>query len=57
MAERALAALDAGGDAPFYKAKLATARFFMRRMLPETAGLALVIQSGATTVMDPEALD
>jgi hypothetical protein len=55
MAERALAALSTGGDGPFYEAKLATARFFMRRMLPETAGLALAIRSGAATVTAPEA--
>jgi Acetyl-CoA dehydrogenase C-terminal like len=56
MAERALAALAAGGEASFYNSKLATARFFMRRMLPETAGLALAIRSGAATVIAPEAV-
>jgi len=47
MAERALGALDGGGDVAFYAGKLATARFFMRRVLPETAGLALTIRSGS----------
>jgi len=42
-------------DALFYKGKLATARFFMTRLLPETAALAAQIGAGASTVMALEA--
>jgi butyryl-CoA dehydrogenase len=35
----------------FYKAKLLTARFFMERILPQTAGLLQAINSGAKTMM------
>jgi hypothetical protein len=53
MAAAAQAALDAGtGEAAFYEAKLATGRFYMARLLPET-GLRLArIRSGAAPVMD-----
>jgi hypothetical protein len=57
MAQRARAALDGGtDDAAFYEAKLATGRYYMQRLLPET-GLRLArIRSGADPVMDlPEA--
>lgn len=56
MAERALGALDDGGDVAFYAGKLATARFFMRRVLPETAGLALTIRSGGAPLAAGDAL-
>ena len=39
----------------FYRAKLATARFFMQRLLPQTAGLAAAIGAGATPVMELDA--
>ena len=45
------AALAKGGDAAM-KAKLVTARFFMERMLPETAAHVARIQSGAGSVME-----
>ena len=52
MARAAQAALDAGeGDATFYKTKLATGRYYMKRHLPAT-GLHLArIHSGAEPVM------
>lgn len=48
MAEAAAA--KTGSD-PFYDHKLATARFFMDRMLPDTAGHLAKLQSGAEPVM------
>ena len=41
----------ANGDAGFYEAKLATARFFFDRILPETAGLFAAIKSGKGSMM------
>lgn len=55
MAKIALAKSEAGEDAGFYRAKLATARFFMARLLPETSSLLTVIASGAKPVMALEA--
>ena len=44
--------LDTGAKgADFYEAKLATARFFMARVLPETSSLLSKITSGAEPVM------
>jgi alkylation response protein AidB-like acyl-CoA dehydrogenase len=54
MSERALAGKSDGDDA-FYAAKLATARFYLRRILPETTGLALAIRNGAATIMATDA--
>ncbi len=46
----------ANGDASFYEAKLATARFFFDRILPETAGLFAAIKAGkASTMALPDA--
>ena len=42
----------ANGDEAFYKAKLATARFYMTRVLPETAGLFAGLTTGAKTLME-----
>ncbi|HMA52044.1 MAG TPA: acyl-CoA dehydrogenase C-terminal domain-containing protein [Magnetospirillaceae bacterium] len=42
----------ANGSTPRYSAKLVTARFFMERMLPETAAHLARIQSGAASTMD-----
>lgn len=39
---------------PFYRAKLRTAKFYMERLLPQTASLLAAIRSGATPVMDFE---
>ena len=51
IAEAALAK-SGNGAAPAMKAKLVTARFFMERMLPETATHLARIQSGATSTME-----
>ena len=51
MSRAALTSLDAGGDAAFAQAKLATGRYYMARHLP-ACGLHLArIESGAETVM------
>ena len=53
IAEASLAQLPkANGAAPTYSAKLVTARFFMERMLPETASHLARIQSGAGSTME-----
>jgi hypothetical protein len=54
-ARMAKVALDrqSGGD-PFYRAKLATARFYFAKLLPETAGLIRTARSGAAPLMDME---
>ena len=54
MAEIALGK-SAGEDAAFYGGKLATARFFMTRLLPESSALAAQIGAGAKTLMALEA--
>ena len=53
MAKIALAKLDSGD--PFYKAKLATARFYFARLLPETAMLIRQARSGAKSLLELEA--
>jgi len=53
MAKIALTKL-ASGD-PFYTAKLATARFYYARLLPETAMLILQARSGAANLLDLDA--
>jgi len=52
MAKVALAK-EAGGD-PFYKAKLATARFYFAKLMPETASLIRTARAGAKPMMDVE---
>jgi acyl-CoA dehydrogenase len=52
-AQAKLAAKD--GNAAFYEAKLATARFWMERMLPETASLSERITAGADGLMTLDA--
>jgi hypothetical protein len=42
----------AGAEAGFYKAKLATARFFMARILPQQAALFQTIGSGKQSLME-----
>ena len=54
IAEIALAKLG-GEEAAFYKAKLATARFYMARVLPETNALFANIAAGAKPLMELEA--
>ena len=46
---------QAGDEAGFYKGKLATARFFMSRILPQTSSLLTVISAGAKPLMTLEA--
>ncbi len=41
----------ANGDAGFYKGKIATAQFYMDRLLPQTAALYLGIKSGKASMM------
>ena len=53
MAKVALAKVD-GGD-PFYKAKLATARFYFAKLLPETAGLIRSARAGSASLMELDA--
>jgi hypothetical protein len=58
MARAARAGLEAGtGDAAFYRAKLATGRYYMARQLPATAMHLSRIRSGAETVMELAAGD
>jgi alkylation response protein AidB-like acyl-CoA dehydrogenase len=53
MAEAANAKLASGeGDAARMQAKLVTGRFFMQRMLPETAAHLVRIQAGAASTME-----
>jgi hypothetical protein len=54
MAQVALARVAADGESvePFYIAKLATARFYFQRLLPETAYHIRAARSGAKGVMD-----
>jgi alkylation response protein AidB-like acyl-CoA dehydrogenase len=50
MAKVALQKLETGD--PFYKAKLATARFYYAKLLPETASLIRTARAGAKPMMD-----
>ena len=54
MVEAANAKLAAGADgsADKLKAKLVTAKFFVERMLPETAAHLARIQAGAASTME-----
>jgi alkylation response protein AidB-like acyl-CoA dehydrogenase len=59
MARAALVAQEmlaaGGGDAGFYKAKIATARFFAEHLLSQAPGLAAtMIKGGASTLAVPE---
>jgi alkylation response protein AidB-like acyl-CoA dehydrogenase len=54
MAEISLGKTE-GTDGAFYKGKLATARFFMARLLPESTALFAQIGAGAKTLMGLEA--
>jgi alkylation response protein AidB-like acyl-CoA dehydrogenase len=53
MAKVALERLDSGD--PFYKAKLATARFYFTKLLPETASLIRAARAGAKPLMELDA--
>jgi alkylation response protein AidB-like acyl-CoA dehydrogenase len=50
MAKVALAKKDSGD--PFYKAKLATARFYFAKLLPETAALIRSARAGVAPLME-----
>ncbi|MEM7212564.1 MAG: acyl-CoA dehydrogenase, partial [Pseudomonadota bacterium] len=53
QAKAAQAALNAGAeDAEFYRNKLTTGRYYMKRILPETALRLARIETGAEPVMD-----
>jgi hypothetical protein len=52
IAEAASGKLKSGGDAARFNAKLVTARFFMERMMPETATRLARIQAGAASTME-----
>ncbi|MBB5052354.1 alkylation response protein AidB-like acyl-CoA dehydrogenase [Afipia massiliensis] len=52
MAKVAQDKLAESGEQPYLKAKLVTGRFFMERMLPETALRLSRVQSGAATMME-----
>ena len=43
-----------GGGDPFYKAKLATARFYFAKLLPETAMLIRTARAGLAPLMEME---
>ncbi len=49
-AKIALAKKDSGD--PFYTAKLATARFYFTKLLPETAGLIRSCRAGLAPLME-----
>ena len=49
MVEVSLPKLDQ--EDGFYKAKLATARFFMDRVLPQTGGLFSAIMAGGSSMI------
>jgi acyl-CoA dehydrogenase len=51
MVKTAQARLAEGGQASFYENKLITGRFFMERVMPETAAQLARISSGADTMM------
>jgi hypothetical protein len=53
-ARMAKIALPKSADDGFYKAKTNTAKFYMQRLLPQTAALLTTIQSGAETIMEFE---
>ena len=56
MATTAHIQLAGGGpDSDFYNMKLATARYYMARVMPDTAALLVKVKAGADTVMDPDA--
>jgi butyryl-CoA dehydrogenase len=55
IAEVSKAALGNVGEKRFYEAKIATARFFMRRLLPQTSSLVRTIMSGSGPIMELDA--
>src|SRR5690606_19400648 len=56
MAAKAQEQLAAGaGDEAFYNAKIKTARFYFKRILPRTAGHKGAIEGGVDSMMDLDA--
>jgi alkylation response protein AidB-like acyl-CoA dehydrogenase len=51
MMAAAKAKIDAGDSDPFYTTKLATGRYFIERMLPDTTSLLAKVQVGAEPLM------
>jgi hypothetical protein len=51
MAKAAQARIDAGDSDPYYANKLATARYFLERILPDAAGHLAKLKTGAATLM------
>lgn len=51
MAEVSLAKAGQGDEAVFYEAKVATARFYMQRVLPQTSGLFSCVMAGGKSMM------
>jgi len=49
-AQVALPRVQAGDEAAFYRAKLATARFYMQRILPQADGLHAAIMAGGSSI-------
>jgi alkylation response protein AidB-like acyl-CoA dehydrogenase len=54
QAQIALEKLQNGTDKEFYEAKLATARFYMHKILPQNVGLLASITAGSRTLMAAE---
>ncbi|MEZ0206594.1 acyl-CoA dehydrogenase C-terminal domain-containing protein [Ideonella sp.] len=42
-----------GSTDPIYASKIATARFYFQRLLPQTAALCGEIRAGSSAVMEP----
>jgi hypothetical protein len=55
MAKVSQEAIAGGSTDPFYKSKLMTARFYMHKLLPETAMLIRQARSGAASLMEMDA--
>lgn len=55
MAQTALREIAAGNPAPFYLAKVQTARFYFAKLFPETASLMRTARSGSRALMDTDA--
>ena len=51
IAKAALAGKEKGGDDVFYDAKLATARFYVKRILPQADSAYSAMQSGVEPMM------
>lgn len=49
----AIGIANVGSTDPIYAAKIATARFYYQKLLPEIHGLAAIIASGAESIMEP----